>query len=40
MEIYYMTQALKKCGNNYSKASEMLGITRFSFKRRMEKYFQ
>jgi len=40
MEIYYMTQALKKCGNNYSKASEMLGITRFSFKRRVEKYFQ
>jgi len=40
MEIYYMAQALKKCENNYSKASEMLGITRFSFKRRMEKYFQ
>lgn len=39
MEIYYMVQALKRCGNNYSKASEMLGITRFSFKRRMEKYF-
>lgn len=39
LEKHYMMLALEKCGNNFSKASEMLGITRFSFKRRMEKYF-
>lgn len=39
MEIYYIKLALKKCSNNYSKASEMLGISRFAFKRRIEKYF-
>lgn len=39
MEIYYIKSALKYCGNNYTKAAEMLGISRFAFKRRMEKYF-
>lgn len=39
IERHYMKLALEKCGNNYSKASEILGITRFSFRRRMEKYF-
>ena len=38
MEIYYIKMALKCCNNNYSKASEMLGISRFAFKRRIEKY--
>ncbi|MBP1926807.1 two-component system response regulator AtoC [Sedimentibacter acidaminivorans] len=39
METYYLKLALKKCSNNYTKASEMLGISRFAFKRRIEKYF-
>ena len=39
MESYYIKSALKYCGNNYTKAAEMLGISRFAFKRRMEKYF-
>jgi len=39
MEIYYVKLALRYCNNNNSKASEMLGISRFAFKRRMEKYF-
>lgn len=40
MEVYYFKLALKYCNNNYTKASEMLGISRFAFKRRIEKYFQ
>lgn len=39
MEVYYVKLALKYCNNNNSKASEMLGISRFAFKRRLEKYF-
>jgi len=39
MEIHYIKLALKYCNNNYSKASEMLGVSRFAFKRRIEKYF-
>jgi len=39
MEIYYLRLALKECSNNHTKASEMLGISRFAFKRRIEKYF-
>lgn len=39
METFYLKLALKKCSNNYTKASEMLGISRFAFKRRIEKYF-
>lgn len=39
MEMHYIKLALKICGNNFSKASEMLGISRFALKRRMEKYF-
>jgi len=38
MEVYYVKLALKYCNNNYSKASDMLGISRFAFKRRLEKY--
>nr|WP_312576828.1 sigma-54 dependent transcriptional regulator [Sedimentibacter sp.] len=38
MEIHYIKMALKNCNNNYSRASEMLGISRFAFKRRIEKY--
>lgn len=40
MEIHYVNQALKLCNNNYTKASEILGISRFAFKRRIEKYFK
>lgn len=39
MERYYIKQALKLCDNNYSKTAEMLGISRFAFKRRIDKYF-
>ena len=39
MEVYYLKLAMKYCNNNYSKASDMLGISRFAFKRRIEKYF-
>lgn len=39
MEIHYIKLALKICNNNFSKASEMLGLSRFALKRRMEKYF-
>ena len=39
MEVYYIKTALKYCDNNYTKAAEMLGISRFAFKRRLEKYF-
>lgn len=39
MEIQYIKLALEHCRNNYSKASEMLGISRFALKRKMEKYF-
>jgi len=39
MERYYLKLALKKSNNNHTKASEMLGISRFAFKRRIEKYF-
>lgn len=38
MEIYYIQLALNHCNYNYSKASEMLGISRFALKRKMEKY--
>ena len=39
MEAYYINLALKYCDNNYTKAAEMLGISRFALKRRIEKYF-
>lgn len=39
MEVQYIKLALEHCKNNYSKASEMLGISRFALKRKMEKYF-
>ena len=38
MEVQYIKLALEHCKNNYSKASEMLGISRFALKRKMEKY--
>lgn len=39
MEVHYIKLALKYCSNNHTKAAEMLGLSRFAFKRRMEKYF-
>jgi glycosyltransferase involved in cell wall biosynthesis len=39
MEADYIKLALKYCSNNHTKAAEMLGISRFAFKRRIEKYF-
>lgn len=32
--------ALEKANNNYTKASHMLGISRFALKRKIEKYFE
>lgn len=32
----YITQALKLCGGNYTGAAELLGITRFTLRRRLE----
>lgn len=32
-----MSEALKLCGNNLTKAAALLGTTRFSMKRRMER---
>ena len=37
LEQIYMDQALKLCGNNVTKAAALLGITRFSMKRRLDK---
>ncbi|SES82712.1 two-component system, NtrC family, response regulator AtoC [Natronincola peptidivorans] len=38
IETQYILLALQYCNNNYSKASEMLGISRFALKRKIEKY--
>ncbi|MBZ2175914.1 sigma-54 dependent transcriptional regulator [Schnuerera sp. xch1] len=38
LEINYIKQALKLSNNNYIKAADMLGISRFALKRRIEKY--
>ena len=37
LEQIFMDQALKLCGNNVTKAAALLGITRFSMKRRLDK---
>lgn len=37
LEKLYMDQALKLCNNNLTKAAALLGTTRFSMKRRMER---
>lgn len=37
LEKIYMSEALKLCGNNLTKAAALLGTTRFSMKRRMER---
>lgn len=37
LEKIYMNQALKLCNNNLTRAASLLGITRFSMKRRMER---
>lgn len=37
LEKLYMSQALKLSNNNLTKAAALLGITRFSMKRRMER---
>lgn len=38
LESRYIKLALEYCDYNYSSASEMLGISRFALKRRVEKY--
>lgn len=38
LETKYIKLALEYCNYNYSNASEMLGISRFALKRRIEKY--
>ncbi len=40
IEKEYIKIALDKCNNNYTKASELLDISRFALKRRIEKYFK
>ncbi|SKC40728.1 sigma-54-dependent transcriptional regulator [Maledivibacter halophilus] len=40
IEKKYITMALDKTDGNYSKASQLLGISRFALKRRIEKYFE
>ena len=37
LEQIYMEQALKKCGNNLTKAAALLGITRFSMRRKLDR---
>ena len=37
LEKLYMNQALKICNNNLTKAAALLGTTRFSIKRKMER---
>lgn len=37
LEQIYMDQALKLCGNNLTKAAAMLGITRFSMRRKLDR---
>ena len=37
LEKRYMSEALKLSGNNLTKAAALLGITRFSMKRKMER---
>lgn len=37
IEAVYLRKALEKCGNNHTKAAEILGISRFALKRKMEK---
>lgn len=37
LEKLYMEQALKLCNNNLTKAAALLGTTRFTMKRRMER---
>lgn len=37
LEKLYMEQALKLCNNNLTKAAALLGTTRFSMKRRMDR---
>lgn len=39
IEKEYIQLAIKKANNNFTKASGMLGMTRFSLKRKYEKYF-
>lgn len=40
IEKKYIIMALEKTSRNYSKAAELLGISRFALKRRIEKYFE
>jgi len=38
IERHYITESLKRCGGNQSKAAEELGISRFALRRKMEKH--
>lgn len=38
IELRYIHKALEQSGNNYSQAAQLLGISRFALKRRMEKH--
>ncbi len=38
LEVKYIQKALKECGDNHTKAAEMLGISRFALKRKLEKH--
>ncbi|AOT70503.1 sigma-54-dependent transcriptional regulator [Geosporobacter ferrireducens] len=40
LEAAYIQMALDLAQSNYSKASQLLGISRFALKRKMEKYFE
>ena len=37
LEKRYMSEALKLSGNNLTRAAALLGVTRFSMKRKMER---
>lgn len=37
LERLYMEKALKLCAGNQTKAAALLGITRFSMKRKLER---
>ena len=39
MERKYIKLALEESENNYTKAAEILGLSRYALKRRLEKYF-
>ena len=38
IETREITKALERCGGNKTKAATLLGITRFTLQRKLEKY--